>query len=80
MHDGQWHEYSEKLPIIGTLSALRIDPANAQGRIEIEWIRLRGLDDAVLVEWNFSKPAAAPPAAPSAAAWATDPKALMNDG
>jgi arylsulfatase A-like enzyme len=80
MHDGQWHEYSEKLPIIGTLSALRIDPANAQGRIEIEWIRLRGLDDAVLVEWNFAKPVPQPPAAPRAAAWATDPKALMNDG
>jgi hypothetical protein len=81
MHDGQWHEYSEKLPIIGTLTALRIDPAAAKGHIELERIRLRGLDDAVLKEWNFSKPAAAPPAAASrATAWATDPKALMNDG
>jgi hypothetical protein len=79
MHDGQWHEYSEKLPIIGALSALRIDPAAGQGTIEIEWIRLRGLDDAVLKEWNFKNPP--PPAAASReAAWATDPKALLNDG
>jgi hypothetical protein len=78
MHDSQWHEYSEKLPILGTLTALRIDPAAGQGRIEFEWIRLRGLDDAVLKEWNFKTPA--PPAASRAAAWATDPKALMNDG
>jgi arylsulfatase A-like enzyme len=78
MHDGQWHEYSEKLPIIGTLTALRIDPAAGQGRIEFEWIRLRGLDDAVLKEWNFKNPA--PQADSRAAAWATDPTALLNDG
>ena len=78
VHDGQWHEYSEKLPIIGTLSALRIDPAAGQGRIEFEWIRLRGLDDAVLKEWNFKNPA--PQADSRAAAWATDPTALLNDG
>ena len=62
MHDGQWHEYSEKLPVLGAMTALRIDPASAKGHIEFEWIRLRGLDDAVLKEWNFRKPAAAPPA------------------
>jgi len=79
MHDGQWHDYSEKLPIIGTLSALRMDPATAQGRIEIEWIRLRGLDDAVLVEWNFKN--SPPPAGDSRAPrWAVDPLALLNDG
>jgi len=84
MHDGQWHDYSEKLPIIGTLSALRIDPATAPGRIEIEYIRLRGLDDAILKEWDFKTPPPPPPPPPAAVSraprWATDPTALLNDG
>ncbi len=52
-HDGEWHEYSAKLPLTGPLSALRIDPANAPGRIEFEWIRLRSADGQLLKEWVF---------------------------
>ena len=52
-HDGEWHEYSAKLPLTGLLSALRIDPANAPGRIEFEWIRLKSADRQLLKEWVF---------------------------
>jgi hypothetical protein len=52
-HDGQWHDYSAKLPVAGTLEALRIDPATAKGRMEFDWIRLKAADGKVLKEWNF---------------------------
>jgi arylsulfatase A-like enzyme len=52
-HDGEWHEASVTLPLTGSLTAFRIDPANAPGRIEFDWIRLKSADEAVLKEWAF---------------------------
>jgi arylsulfatase A-like enzyme len=50
---GQWHEYAEKLPVRGTISALRFDPAGAPGHVEVEWIRLKTPDGRLLKEWKF---------------------------
>jgi len=76
-HDGQWHVVAEHLPVKGTLSALRIDPATGPGRIELEWIRLKDAGGKILKEWTF---AAQAPAAGGQASWATSPIDLINDG
>ncbi|HPA18853.1 MAG TPA: sulfatase [Verrucomicrobiae bacterium] len=52
-HDAQWHEYTVTLPIPGGLDALRIDPASGPGEGQIEWIRLKGPDGALINEWRF---------------------------
>jgi arylsulfatase A-like enzyme len=52
-HDGEWHEYTVRLPMQGTLRALRIDPATAPGHIEIDWIRLKTADGTTQKEWGF---------------------------
>ncbi|MDH7570714.1 MAG: sulfatase-like hydrolase/transferase, partial [Armatimonadota bacterium] len=55
-HDGAWHEYTVKLPVQGEMTAFRLDPAAGPGRIEIDWIRLRGADGRVQKEWTFDQP------------------------
>jgi arylsulfatase A-like enzyme len=52
-HDGEWHEYSVRLPLSRTMSALRIDPATAPGRIEFDWIRLKDTAGKTVEEWQF---------------------------
>ena len=52
-HDGQWHVYEVSLPVEGTLRRLRIDPATAAGRIDIDRIRLRRPGGEVLKTWDF---------------------------
>jgi len=52
-HDGKWHEHAVDLPVKGKLGALRVDPGNGPGRVEIDWIRLCKPDGAVLKSWDF---------------------------
>ena len=54
-HDGQWHDYSVRLPMKGQMEALRIDPANGAGRIEFGWMRLKSADGQTLKEWKFDR-------------------------
>ena len=53
VHDGQWHTYALRLPAQGALSAIRIDPASAPGRIEFDWVRLKSADGKIAQQWNF---------------------------
>ena len=39
-HDGQWHEYSVPFTAAGRVTDLRIDPGEAPGQCDIDWIRL----------------------------------------
>ncbi len=52
-HDGQWQEYAVALPVQGKLVALRIDPGQAAGTIQIDWIELTSPDGSTLKRWNF---------------------------
>jgi arylsulfatase A-like enzyme len=52
-HDGQWHDVSVRLPLKGTLNGIRLDPANARGRVEIDWVRALSQDGKTLREWEF---------------------------
>ena len=52
-HDGAWHDYEVKLPVRGRLTALRLDPGTAPGRIDIDWIRICRPDGTVLKQWDF---------------------------
>lgn len=63
-HDGAFHDYEIKLPI-ETLSALRLDPGNAQGSIAIEHLELRDAGGAVI--FAEGKPIASPSAKTSPA-------------
>jgi hypothetical protein len=50
-HDGQWHEYSVPFVAPGRLSDLRIDPGQAPGECDIEWILLeRTATDPLWIE------------------------------
>jgi hypothetical protein len=40
IHDGQWHDYQLRLPVLGTMTDLRIDPGDTVGLFEIASIRL----------------------------------------
>lgn len=39
--DGEWHEYRIECPFDMELSQIRIDPATAAGRVEIDWVKIR---------------------------------------
>ncbi len=53
-HDGEWHDVAVKLPLQGTLNGIRLDPGNAAGRVEIDWIRIADQDGKTVREWEFS--------------------------
>jgi arylsulfatase A-like enzyme len=53
VHDGHWHEVAASLPVTGALHGLRIDPGNAKGTIEIDWIRVARQEDKPLRTWEF---------------------------
>lgn len=77
-HDGQWRDYSQKLPVQGVFTALRIDPANRPGRIEFDWIRLKNAAGRIVKEWNFDETDAARTLSVNAT-WAS-PEWVMNEG
>lgn len=52
-HDGQWHETTATLRVVGRLNAIRLDPGKDQGRVEIPWIRLKSADGKVLRQWTY---------------------------
>ncbi len=39
-HDGQWREYEVRFTAPGVLTDVRLDPGQAPGQFEIQWIRL----------------------------------------
>jgi arylsulfatase A-like enzyme len=53
--DGQWREYTMDFLPEGQLKGLRLDPGNAAGRAELEWISLERKYGEVLRKWDFSK-------------------------
>jgi arylsulfatase A-like enzyme len=54
-HDGQVHDYQVALPADNEVTALRIDPARAKGKITISEITLRDGDGKALRQWSFKK-------------------------
>jgi arylsulfatase A-like enzyme len=52
--DGLWHELQTQLAFDDTVQTLRFDPADSEGSVNIEWIRLRSLDGKVVKEWDFT--------------------------
>jgi len=52
-HDGQWHDYTLKLPVAQAIKHLRLDPCAAPGEIRVEWLRLKDNADGVVAEWRF---------------------------
>jgi len=53
IHDGKWHDYTVKLPVEGTLRAVRLDPATARGELEIDHIRLTAPNAKPVKAWEF---------------------------
>lgn len=51
-HDGAWHEYQVKIPV-EQLTALRLDPSTAQGRLELDWIRVEDSSGKTVLQWDF---------------------------
>ncbi len=51
-HDDQWHEYTVVFESAAALRAIRIDPGNAPGRIEFDWIRLKTKAGKTLKDWG----------------------------
>jgi hypothetical protein len=39
-HDGEWHEYEVHLDASGTITQVRLDPGNAAGTAEVDWMEL----------------------------------------
>ncbi len=52
-HDRQWREYSIPFEARAALKAIRIDPGNAPGRIEFDWIRLKTRTGKTLASWDM---------------------------
>jgi arylsulfatase A-like enzyme len=56
--DGQWHECAARMTIpesLGRLSGVRIDPTpDTQGRVELDWVRIKTADGRTLVQWDFN--------------------------
>lgn len=50
-HDGEWHEYTVKLPPEKALTALRLDPATAVGEICLDAFRLKDKRGKVIRSW-----------------------------
>ena len=55
-HNGQWEELAVPFTADAPLLAIRIDPATAPGRIEIDWVKLVGHAGKVVRQWDFSVP------------------------
>jgi sugar lactone lactonase YvrE/enterochelin esterase-like enzyme len=52
-HDGEWHNYSVKLPVETSIGVLRFDPGTAPGEARLEFLRLRDKNDKPVREWSF---------------------------
>lgn len=50
-HDNEWHSYSLMIPEENALIALRIDPSNGPGMMEIETIFLKDKNGKLLKSW-----------------------------
>ncbi len=59
-HDGAWHEYTLEFTIAGTLLGLRLDPGDAEGVAELDWLRLSRPDGELLQAWEYGGPAREP--------------------
>jgi arylsulfatase A-like enzyme len=55
-HDGQPHEYRVSFTAAHPVSAVRIDPGQAPGKIRILSMRLLTVDEEILFEWSFASP------------------------
>ncbi|NQU20107.1 MAG: sulfatase [Candidatus Nealsonbacteria bacterium] len=53
VHDGRWHDYSVTLSAAAPLRALRLDPSQAPGTIEIQSMKLVDRQGKVIVQWDF---------------------------
>jgi arylsulfatase A-like enzyme len=54
-HDGHWNDYKVEMTLDHELHELRLDPCTAQGKLDIEWIRLEAADGTVVRTWDFGK-------------------------
>jgi arylsulfatase A-like enzyme len=52
-HDGEWHDYTFKLPVEQAIRHIRLDPSTASGEMRVEWLRLKDSAGAVVKEWRF---------------------------
>jgi len=52
-HDRKWQEYSVSFEAGAALKAIRIDPGNAPGTIEFDWIRLKTGTGKTLKSWDM---------------------------
>ena len=52
-HDGKWREYSVSFEAKTALKAIRIDPGNAPGATEFDWIRLKTKTGKTLKSWEM---------------------------
>ena len=52
-HDGRWREYSVPFEARAALKAIRIDPGNAPGAIEFDWIRLKTKTGKTIKSWEM---------------------------
>jgi arylsulfatase A-like enzyme len=56
VHDGKEHTYAVKVPVKGTLHALRLDPGAGAGEMKFAWMRLKDGAGKVVKEWRFETP------------------------
>lgn len=54
-NDGQWHEYTVRLPETAAIRSLRLDPGAMPGIIRLDWLRLSDHSGTTLVEWQFTE-------------------------
>lgn len=52
-HDGQPHQYAIELPTEGLVLAVRVDPSQGPGEMQLSDLRLTTSDGEVLHQWNF---------------------------
>ncbi|WP_309715146.1 hypothetical protein [Armatimonas sp.] len=50
----KWQELKATLPVQGALTGLRLDPCQAQGELELSWLRLRDASGKLVREWKFN--------------------------
>ncbi len=51
IHDGEWHSYSIKMPLEGTLSTIRLKPSEGEGEMELRNLELLTLDGHYIRDW-----------------------------
>lgn len=53
--DGQWRNYSVRIPETASLRALRLDPGTTTGEAHLAWLLLKSANGKTIKTWHYAK-------------------------